>query len=241
MRPEQLPSPEASSAESTSAPETPDVQALLKYYRSAAHGQRRRRQVLTLGGALIAACAVIGAVLSIGSHTPRKDASPTREVHTLSVAPANEADELRPQPQPSGQPLGPEARASGARRLDAPANPPAPSAARSRPTPAPLRHQPRERLAAVRPGEAKEHVFDLFAGTVERRNGTLVRIEGMRLRATGRSPDHTRVEIAEVEISDTGTGTLYWFLFGDSRLLAWGRPDEWPAAKARYQLEIAYR
>jgi hypothetical protein len=93
----------------------------------------------------------------------------------------------------------------------------------------------------VRSGEAKERLFNLFAGTVERRNGTLVRIEGMRLRASGRSPDHARVEVAEVRMSDSGAGTPYWFLFGDGRLVAWGRPDEWPAAKTRYQVEIVYR
>jgi hypothetical protein len=107
--------------------------------------------------------------------------------------------------------------------------------------PVTVRYPPRERLSTVRPGDAKERVFEIFGSTVERRNGTLVRIEGMRLRANGRSPEHPRVEVAEVEVADSGPSMRYWFLFGDDRLVAWGRPDEWAAAVARYQLDIDYR
>jgi hypothetical protein len=104
-----------------------------------------------------------------------------------------------------------------------------------------VRHQPHERLATVRLGDAKEHVFDLFGGTVERGNGTLIRTEGMRLRASGRAPEHPRVEVAEVDVAESGTAMRYWFLFADGRLIAWGRPDEWSAAVARYELDIDYR
>jgi hypothetical protein len=102
-------------------------------------------------------------------------------------------------------------------------------------------YQPRERLATVRAGDAKEAVFELFGTAFERRSGALVRIEGMRLRASGRSSQHAQVEVAEVRIADTGAGNLYWFLFGDGRLVAWGRPDEWSIATARYQVEIEYQ
>ena len=110
------------------------------------------------------------------------------------------------------------------------------------PAPAPARrgasvgYQPRERLTTVRLGDAKETVFELFATRVERRNGWVVRIEGMRLRARGRSPHHAHVEVAEVKIA----GNPYWFLFGDGRLIAWGRPEEWLRAAGRYQVDIAY-
>ena len=102
-------------------------------------------------------------------------------------------------------------------------------------------YQPRGRLTTIRAGDAKEAVFELFGTTIERRNGSLVRIEGMRLRATGRSPHHAQVEVAEVRIGDTAAGSLYWFLFGDGRLVAWGRPEEWAAATGRYQVEIKYK
>jgi hypothetical protein len=102
-------------------------------------------------------------------------------------------------------------------------------------------YQPRQRLTTLRVGDAKERVFELFGSTVERRNGLLVRIEGMRLRATGRSSQHAQVEVAEVKVADAGAGGVYWFLFGDGRLLGWGRPEEWPATAKRYEVEIDYR
>ena len=102
-------------------------------------------------------------------------------------------------------------------------------------------YQPRERLTTVRPGDAKHKIFELFATAFEQRIGSLVRIDGMRLRASGRSPHYAQVEVAEVKIADTAAGTPYWFLFGDGLLLAWGPPEEWSVASGRYQLEIDYR
>lgn len=104
-----------------------------------------------------------------------------------------------------------------------------------------VRYQPRERLAAVSAGDTKERVFDRFATTFEERNGAVLRIDGMRWRANGRSPHHAHVEVADVVLADAGTGRVYWFLFGDGRLLAWGRPEEWPAAARRREIEIDYR
>src|SRR5215470_4667470 len=103
-------------------------------------------------------------------------------------------------------------------------------------------YQPSERLETVHAGDAKETVFELFGTRVERRSGSLVQVEGMRLRASGRSGQHALVEVAEVRITDAvATGSLYWFLFGDGRLIAWGRAKEWPGAAARYQVEIVYQ
>jgi hypothetical protein len=103
-------------------------------------------------------------------------------------------------------------------------------------------YQPRERLASVHAGDPKDTIFELFGTAFERRNGSLVRIEGMRLRASGRSAQHAQVEVAEVRINDTmAAGNLYWFLFGDGRLIAWGRAEDWPVATARYQVEIEYQ
>jgi len=103
-------------------------------------------------------------------------------------------------------------------------------------------YQPSERLETVHAGDAKETVFELFGTRVERRSGSLVQVEGMRLRASGRSAQHALVEVAEVRITDAvATSSLYWFLFGDGRLIAWGRAKEWPVAAARYQVEIVYQ
>jgi hypothetical protein len=68
-----------------------------------------------------------------------------------------------------------------------------------------------------------------------------VRIEGIRLRSSGRSPHHALVEVADVRIADAPGGTLLWFLFGDGRLVAWGRAEEWATAAGRYEVESEYR
>jgi len=102
-------------------------------------------------------------------------------------------------------------------------------------------YQPLAGLTAVRRGDTKQRVFETFATSVERRNGTLVRIEGIRLRARGRSPQHDMIEIADVRVADAPAGSLRWFLFGDGRLLAWGRAEEWATAAERYQVETEYK
>jgi hypothetical protein len=152
------------------------------------------------------------------SEAPRPAASP--------VAPATPPVASTPAPAPRspspGAPTPPEATAPAARVID-------------------VSYQPSERLKSVHTGDAKETVFELFGTKVERRNGSLVQVEGMRLRASGRSARHAQVEVAEVRITDAAAaGSLYWFLFGDGRLIAWGRANEWPVAAARYQVEIEY-
>jgi hypothetical protein len=153
------------------------------------------------------------------SEAPRPAASP--------VAPATPPVASTPAPAPRspspGAPTPSEATAPAARVID-------------------VSYQPSERLKSVHAGDAKETVFELFGTGVERRSGSLVQVEGMRLRASGRSAQHAQVEVAEVRITDAAAaGSLYWFLFGDGRLIAWGRANEWPVAAARYQVEIEYQ
>src|SRR5215831_9472615 len=125
------------------------------------------------------------------------------------------------------------------------ASPPAvtpPAATAPAPRVTDVSYQPSAGLESVHAGDAKETVFEPFGTRVERRSGSLVQVEGMRLRASGRSAQHALVEVAEVRITDAvATGSLYWFLFGDGRLIAWGRAKEWPVAAARYQVEIDYQ
>jgi hypothetical protein len=148
---------------------------------------------------------------------------------------------LENQARAFGPVTAPESRAPIVTNVSTPPRPPAASPGGPRPVTVSVRHQPRERLAVIRAGDMKERVFDLFGSTVERRDGTLVRVDGMRLRAKGRSPDHPHVEVADVEVGENGRAQRYWFLFGEGTLMAWGRPDEWPVMARRYQLEIDYR
>lgn len=136
----------------------------------------------------------------------------------------------------------PDTRASVGARATPTAPPPSPPLAGSAtPAVATVSYQPRERLRTVSAGDSKERVFDRFGTTFEQRNDSVVRIEGMRWRANGRSPHHAQVEVAEVTLADAGASHLYWFLFGDGRLIAWGRAEEWPAATRRHEIEIDYQ
>ena len=238
--------------------------------RGRARRERRRRQLRIAVGALVAGAWLLTAVLfwtrhqrppvttriieppamlSQESGNPRT-AQPEPSAARKDGAPAATEAPPRPGPAPSSTPPPASTAARASARtpptIKAPTTAPSTAAA---PTPAPaptqratgVRYQPRERLRTVRTGDAKDAVFELFGTAFERRNGSVVRIEGMRLRARGRSPQHAQVEVAEVRIADTAAGSLYWFLFGDGRLVAWGRPDEWAVATGRHQVEIDYQ
>jgi hypothetical protein len=243
MKREESPAPAPlPAAEPTLARETPEVEALLRHYRSRAHArrQRRRRRMLLAGAGSLA-----GGVLLVGALTVLSRARDGRV--TPPSAPAGPPPRAAPDAtSQSAPPLAvPESTTPGAaKRIStppAPARSPAISSERSTPPTVIVRPQPSERLTAIRPGDAKERVFDLFGSTIEREKDTLVRIDGMRLRATGRSPDHPQLEVADVEIAENGGARRYWFLFGEGRLIAWGRPEEWRATAARLQLEVEYR
>jgi hypothetical protein len=187
-----------------------------------------------------------------GPQAPPPDVSspPKGRVAVTTEPPSPPAPTPAPkapvQPPASSAPAPSRPAAPAPPPASTPAPPPAPSVAAA-PSPAPaasvsaVRYQPRERLTTVRAGDAKEAVFELFATAFERRNGSVVRVEGMRLRASGRSAQHARVEVAEVKIADAATGSLYWFLFGDGHLVAWGRPEEWARTTGRLQVEIDYQ
>jgi hypothetical protein len=130
---------------------------------------------------------------------------------------------------------------------DPPAQPSAPDQPlSSRPSPANLTaddvtYQSADRLATIRKGDPKERVFDVFSTVFVKQRGKVMKVEGIRLRASGRSQRDGAVEVGEVVLADhEAVGTPYWFLFEDGRLLAWGRPEEWRAAAVRYQIEANY-
>ena len=240
MKPEEFPGPEVSQEPPTPPSEFPEVQELVRHYRARAHARRQKRLRYRLigGGALVAGTGLLLVVMRSGLPTPHQQPLPTPEAIQASAAPPRESGELRV--PPSEPPAAQKAKAAAPQQPLPRTGPPAPSP--PRPTTATtLSYQPRERLTTLRVGDTKERVFELFGTTVERRNGSLVRIEGMRLRASGRSHHHPQVEVAEVKVTDAGAGSLYWFLFGDGRLVGWGRPEEWPAAAGRHEVEIDYR
>jgi hypothetical protein len=212
----------------------------------------RRRLLLAAGTAMVVVGVGVVAVVSVGQSS--RDARPRIMATAPEPVEGSGADAaVLPLPAPV-LPPAPAPNVAAAPSVapapnvaPAPIAAPAPNAApaasvsQAPPEPAAVEYHPPARLATVQPGDAKEKVFEVLAATVERRGGTLVRTEGLRLRATGRSPHHARVEVAEVRIADTRAGTLHWFLFGDDRLLGWGPAEQWAAIAARYQIDSSYR
>jgi hypothetical protein len=218
--------------------------------RDARRRQRRRRligicAVVAGTGILIAAVATVGRrtehlsapiaregreELGQSREPPRTPEDPTSvpkgPITTTEQRRLAQSSPAIPSSTPSASRAGHTSRGSGQQKL---------------PNQDAVNHQPLSRLTALRPGDTKEKVFDTFATVFERRNGALVRIEGIRLRERGRSPHHELVEVADVTVADTPAGSLHWFLFGDGRLLAWGRAEEWATAAERYEVATQYK
>jgi len=224
---------EAPPDESVLAPGMPPVEEILQHYRSRAHARRRRRRrlLLIVGSGLLGGAALMIAGLGVFPRGRDRHLVPPPEPAASTGSPT----------QASGPLAAPGSTAPAATKVSIPPRSPATSRESPPSTTVSVRLQPRERLAVVRAGDMKERVFDLFGGTVQRQDGALVRIDGMRLRAKGRSPDHPQMEVADVEVAENGRAQRYWFLFGEGTLMAWGRSDDWPATVKRYQVDISYR
>ena len=225
-------------------------EALILNYMARNHAkrERRRRQRRMVVGTLVVSACLLTAGLFWSRHEPptvAQDASPAAVTPPASPrtseAPSPAASPVAPAiPPVASTPVA--STSAPARRSPSPAAPTPPAATAPAARVPDVSYQPSERLKGVRAGDAKETVFELFGTRVERRSGSLVQVDGMRLRASGRSAQHAQVEVAEVRIADAAAaGSLYWFLFGDGRLIAWGRAKEWPVAAARYQVEIEYQ
>jgi hypothetical protein len=214
-------------------------------YRARALLRRRARQRLRNGAlACVAGGLAIILIVSGGGRILRHGmapkpipiespgiALPGSSVPRAASATTADTDHAAEPAAETPSPAVPTLPAAVERRGQAKPEPPAPRAATAR-----VSDERPERLAVLRPGDMKERVFDLFGTTFERQQGAVVRVEGMRLRARGRSPRYEQVEVADVRLADS----LYWFLFGDGRLLAWGRPGDWRAVAQRHQLEVDY-
>ena len=80
-----------------------------------------------------------------------------------------------------------------------------------------------------------------FGTAFVERDGKIVEVRGMRLRASGRSKRNTRIDISEVRLAtDSERETLHWFLFEDDRLVTWGRSEQWSAASRSHRVDVAY-
>jgi hypothetical protein len=237
---DESPGPHVSPEPPAPVPQPPEVRELIQRYRARTARETRQKRLVHLligvGVLTVAGGGLLMGVMRSGRATPPGQSSLPAGALRASAVSSGEGELRAP---PSEPPAAEKTMAA-----PTPSSPPPPALA-ARPSRPPIAttvsYQPRQRLTTLRAGDAKERVFELFGSTVERRNGSLVRIEGMRLRATGRSSRYAQVEVAEVKVADAGAGGVYWFLFGDGRLVGWGRPEEWPATAKRYEVEIDYR
>jgi hypothetical protein len=102
-------------------------------------------------------------------------------------------------------------------------------------------HSPRT-VTSIREGQSKDAVFELLGTAFMNQGGHIVEVQGIRLRLSGQSKRDSRLEVAEVTLADSNAPeTVYWFLFEDDRLLAWGPAEEWSAAAQRYRVDLPYR
>jgi hypothetical protein len=181
---------------------------------------------------------------------PRQDAPTVATVAAPPAAPPT-AEKVAPQPAEarSAAPSTPEPRKT-------PSPPPAavapvppvmttPVAAVAAPPPPPpadgKTYQAAKKLTAIRSGDSKERIFELFPTVFVKQGRKIERIDGIRLRVSGRSPRNSVIEVGEVVLVDRGSErTPYWFLFEEGRLLEWGRPDQWEAAAARHHIKLNY-
>jgi hypothetical protein len=102
-------------------------------------------------------------------------------------------------------------------------------------------YQAAKKLSSVRSGDSKERIFELFPTVFVKQGRKIEKVDGIRLRVSGRSSRNSVIEIGEVMLVDSGSErTPYWFLFEDGRLLEWGKPDQWGPAAARHQIKLNY-
>jgi hypothetical protein len=221
----------------------PEEALVLNYIvQTRAQRERRRRQRRMVVGTLGVSACLLTAGLFWSHHEPPTVAPDASPAAVTPPASPRVSEAPRPEVSPAAPAAPPVASTwAPAPRSPSPGAPTRPAATAPAARVPDVSYQPSERLKSVRVGDTKESLFELFGTRVERRSGSLVQVDGMRLRASGRSARHAQVEVAEVRIKDAAAGSLYWFLFGDGRLVAWGRAKEWPAAASRYQVEIEYQ
>jgi hypothetical protein len=92
-------------------------------------------------------------------------------------------------------------------------------------------------LRNVQVGDAKERILGIFATNITSREVT----QGMTIRATRKDASENLIEVGEVLLlneEDIYKLTPYWFLFENGRLVRWGRPEDWQAFSANYQIDF---
>ena len=92
-------------------------------------------------------------------------------------------------------------------------------------------------LQHIRVGDSKERILAMFAMRMTSEEIT----HGMTIRAAAKDGSGNLIEVGEVLLvneEDVFKLIPYWFLFENRRLQGWGRPEDWRAFSARYQIDF---
>ena len=92
-------------------------------------------------------------------------------------------------------------------------------------------------LGNIRAGDSRERILAIFPTKITKEEVT----RGMTIRAARRDASGTLIEVGEVLLlseEDRLKLTPYWFLFENGRLVRWGRPEDWQAFSASYQIDF---
>jgi Transglycosylase SLT domain len=94
-----------------------------------------------------------------------------------------------------------------------------------------IRYRSVDALTGLSDGTPKPRVFDALASEWIKRDGRIVKIEGIRVRASGRSPRDTLVELAEVTLAGgDGIPRRHRLIFEEQRLVTREAVEERSAA-----------
>jgi hypothetical protein len=86
-------------------------------------------------------------------------------------------------------------------------------------------------------GLTKAEFLQTYGGTCD---GRMNACKPAIVRAVQRQKDGSLVEVLTLELinSSGSASTDYWFVFRDSRLVQWGRPEDWQQVAARYEISF---
>jgi len=92
-------------------------------------------------------------------------------------------------------------------------------------------------LGNIGVGDSRERILAIFPSKITNEEVT----RGMTIRAARKDASGTLIEVGEVLLlneEDRYKLTPYWFLFENGRLVRWGRPEDWQAFSASYQIDF---
>jgi hypothetical protein len=92
-------------------------------------------------------------------------------------------------------------------------------------------------LNSMSVGLTKDAFLQTYGGTC---SGRVNACKPAIVRAAQRQSDGSLLEVLTLEMINTSgsVSTDYWFVFRDSRLVQWGRPEDWQQVSGKYEISF---